>query len=70
MGLAIMVLDYVSNAILGTYFDNNAIFDPPDDLLQFVIASLGLILLVGGCVAGAAAEGSRHAIHARKPAGD
>ncbi|MCL2795033.1 MAG: hypothetical protein FWD85_06980 [Microbacteriaceae bacterium] len=70
IGLVIMVLDYVSNAILGTYFDEHAIFDAPDDMLQWVVAFLGLVLLIGGCVAGAAVEGSRRSRRARKTTDD
>lgn len=64
-----MVLGYLSNAMLGSYFDSHAIFDAPGDLLQWAIAFLGLLLLVGGCVAGAAAEGSRRSPKGRKPTG-
>jgi hypothetical protein len=29
LGLAIMVIDYVDGAILGTWFDEHAVFDAP-----------------------------------------
>jgi len=64
LGLTIIVLDYISNAILGSWMDSHAVFHGPNDDLQFVIAFLGLVLLVGGCVAGAAIEGS---LRASKP---
>ncbi|PYY33704.1 hypothetical protein DEI89_10190 [Curtobacterium sp. MCBD17_030] len=48
LGLVIMVIDYVDGAILGTWFDEHAVFDAPDVIGEFFIAGLGLVLLVGG----------------------
>jgi len=51
LGLVIMVVDYVDGSILGTWFDEHAVFDAPDVLGEFFIAGLGLVLLVGGVLA-------------------
>ncbi|PZE25969.1 hypothetical protein DEI92_00025 [Curtobacterium sp. MCBD17_034] len=48
LGLVIMVVDSVDGAILGTWFDEHAVFDAPEVFGEFLIAGLGLVLLVGG----------------------
>lgn len=48
LGPVILAVDYVDGQILGTWFDEHAVFDAPDVIGEIFIAGLGLVLLVGG----------------------
>lgn len=54
LGLAVVVLTYIDGAILGVWADEHpeASQSLPGDLLPFVVAGIGVVLLVGGIVVG------------------
>lgn len=69
LGLSLIVLDYVNNAIIGSYFDAHAIFDDHGLTIvpTYAFGLAGVALCIGGAVA--ASTGHRHRVGAGAPAG-
>ncbi|AMM21554.1 hypothetical protein AX769_17165 [Frondihabitans sp. PAMC 28766] len=60
VGLILIVLTYIQGALLGSWADEHATVSQtmPGSGLEFVVAALGVVLLVGGVIVGIRASRS------------
>lgn len=52
LGLVVIVLDYVDGAVMGSWLDDHGVLDAPAATGGFVIAAVGVVLLLGGMAVG------------------